>query len=190
VTLDDYVATLALAVASAPESPTLVAHSMGGVTVNQFAQANPSAINEIIYVSAITPRDGESGTAVQLEIGHDSALMTEGFLVIAEDFAVTEITKTGAAEAFYHACDDTDTDYALSRLCPEPSRPLMTSLELGSDFQRVRKRYIATKADRAVPRDFQIDVAGRMDATVEVIYADHSPFYSARGQLIALLDKR
>jgi len=27
---------------------------MGGVTVNQFAQANPSAINEIIYVSAIT----------------------------------------------------------------------------------------------------------------------------------------
>jgi pimeloyl-ACP methyl ester carboxylesterase len=82
---------------------------------------------------------------------------------------------------------DRPTQHALAHLCPELITPLVTLLTLGSEFRRIPKIYIGARDDRVVPLQFQIELADRMDATLEIIDGDHSPFYSAPDALVEAL---
>ena len=76
---------------------------MGGVTANQYAERHADDIERIIYVCAITPRNGDSGTSTMLEAGSGSALLKEGaFVPGANETAV--ITEAVAMEGFYGSC--------------------------------------------------------------------------------------
>ena len=179
--LDDWVDAVRAVVKAAPTPPVLVAHSMGGVTANQYAERHADDIERIIYVCAITPRNGDSGTSTMLEAGSGSALLKEGaFVPGANQMAV--ITEAVAMEGFYGSCSDADTQHALAHLCPEPISPLLTQLTLGSEFRRVPKTYIGARDDRAVPLQFQTELAGRMDSTLEIIDGDHSPVLLGSGR--------
>lgn len=188
VTLDDWVGALGAVVAAAPTPPIVVAHSMGGVTANQYAAVHANTIAAIVYVCAIAPCDGHSGTETILEAGSTSALLQDDTAVPGPNQTAV-LTEAGAAEALYGLCSQSDTQRALARLCPEPINPLLAPVTLSSSFRRVPKAYIATRDDRAVPLPFQISLAGRMDATLDVIDGDHSPFYSAPEALLEALLK-
>jgi pimeloyl-ACP methyl ester carboxylesterase len=166
----------------------IVAHSMGGVTANQYAALHANTIAGIIYVCAIAPCDGHSGTETMLEAGATSALLRADTAVPGSNQAAV-LTEAGAAEALYGLCSQLDTQRTLARLCPEPIDPLLAPVKLSSKFFRIPEAYIATRDDRAAPLPFQIKTAGRMDATLDVIDGDHSPFYSAPGSLFGALLK-
>jgi pimeloyl-ACP methyl ester carboxylesterase len=186
VTLDDWVAALGAVVDTAPEPPTLVAHSIGATTTNQYAEGHAGKVAGIIYICAVTPRDGDTGASTMLEAGPTSALLREGgFSLGPEKTAV--ITEACAIEAFYDLCSEADTRYALAHLSPEPMGPLITPLTLGKAFRSLPKAYIAARDDKAMPLDFQIELAGRMGAELALIDGDHSPFYSARSALVDAL---
>jgi pimeloyl-ACP methyl ester carboxylesterase len=190
ITLDDWVAALAAVVDTAPEGPVLVAHSMGATTVNQYAELYAGKVTEIVYICAVTPRDGDSGTSTMLEAGPASALLREGAFQLGPNQTAV-IDQTRAVEAFYESCSEPDTQYALARLSPEPMTPLITPLALGAAFRGIPKTYIAARDDKAMPLAFQTELASRMEAELILIDGDHSPFYSARDALVdALLKPR
>jgi pimeloyl-ACP methyl ester carboxylesterase len=66
-TLSDYVKAIGAAVGRAPEPPVLVGHSMGGASTSQFAERHSGDIKEIVYLSAVVPRHGESAVSTLLQ---------------------------------------------------------------------------------------------------------------------------
>jgi pimeloyl-ACP methyl ester carboxylesterase len=188
-TLDDWVAALEAVVKTAPTPPVVVAHSLGGVTANQHAERYANDIARVVYVCALAPLNGESGTSTMLEAGSDSAFLQDGAFVPGTHQTVV-MTEATAREGCYGLCSDSDTEQAVAHLCPEPITPMVTPVTLGTEFYRVPKTYIATRDDKAVPLPFQVQLANRMDATLEVINGDHSPFLSAPKSLLAALLKQ
>ncbi|WP_432534410.1 alpha/beta fold hydrolase [Kineococcus arenarius] len=191
VTLDDWVRRVGQevdwALAAGLERPTLVGHSMGGLSVSQLAERRPADISSVIYVCAVVPVDGENGLSTLAEGGLDSALLAEGALVPSEDGSCVTATPDAAHKAFYSLCEDGVAAAATSRLCAEPVAPLSTPLSLGANFASVRKSWIAATEDRTVPFALQERLAARCGAPLTSIEADHSPFFSATDELVDLL---
>jgi pimeloyl-ACP methyl ester carboxylesterase len=185
-TLDDYVSAIRAAVYRAPQPPVLVGHSMGGASTSQFAELHPRELQEVVYVSAVVPRNGESATSTLLQAGPDSALLADGAFVVAEDQTVT-IPPEHARAGFYGRCQEADVRAALRRICPEPILPLTAPLQLGPSFTAVKKSYVGATHDNAVPPALQHVLAERAGATFQRIDSDHSPFYSARNELVHIL---
>ena len=94
-------------------------------------------------------------------------------------------------EAFYADCSDRDVEVSLNNLTEvNPMAPFTWTSEITSSrFGRVRRTYIETLQDRALPlqmqRRFQIEVPG---ATVATMNAAHSPFFSQPEPLADLID--
>ena len=185
-TLSDYVNAIGAAVDSAPEPPVLVGHSMGGASTSQFVEHHSGSVKEVVYLNTVVPRNGESAVSTLLEAGPESALLAEGAFVVTEDQTVT-IPPEHARAGFYGHCEEGDVQAALRRICREPIGPLTEALQLGPSFAAVKKTYIGATYDRGVPPTLQRVLAERAGATFQMIDSDHSPFYSARTDLIRIL---
>lgn len=92
-----------------------------------------------------------------------------------------------ARAGFYGRCEEADVQAALRRICREPIGPLAQALQLGTSFAAVKKTYVGATHDRAVPPALQPVLAERAGAAFQMIASDHSPFYSARADLIRIL---
>ncbi len=90
----------------------------------------------------------------------------------------------------YGRCGESDVQAALRRICPEPIGPLTEGLRLGPSFTAVKKTYVGATYDNAVPPSLQRVLAERAGASFRTIDSDHSPFYSARDELIDILLER
>ena len=161
------------AVDSAPEPPVLVGHSMGGASTSQFVEHHSGSVKEVVYLSAVVPRNGESAVSTLLEAGPGSDFSTGAF-VVAEDQTVT-IPPEHARAGFYGRCEEGDVQAALRRICREPIGPLTEALQLGPSFA-VKKTYIGATSDRGVPPALQRVLAERAWRPFQMIDSDHSPF--------------
>lgn len=193
VTLDDWVARLGAEVdevlADGGPPPTVVAHSMGGLTASQFAERRPNDLYSLVFVCAVAPVDGQSGLEALAEAGQDSVLLQEGSSIPAADGRTVIVDPDAARRAFYNLCPPDVAAAAVARICPEHVRPLATPLELGSGFASVAKRWIGASEDRTVPLALQKKMAEQMGAPMSTLQADHSPFLSATGELVELLEQ-
>jgi pimeloyl-ACP methyl ester carboxylesterase len=187
VTFEDWLSCVSTAIDSAAQKPILVAHSMGGLTASQIAERHPDEIAGIVYVSAVVPLDGEAGLPTLQHAGRDCALLAEGAIVPSADGTTAIVAPEHARTAFYSESPEPDVRQALARLCAEALAPLMTRLQLGAGFRAVDKFYIGATKDKAVPPAFQRVMAERCGASYAPIAADHSPFYSAPKQFVAML---
>lgn len=191
ITLDDWVNHLEAEIDAATVEnntrPTLVAHSMGGITASQLLQRRPDAIESVIFVGAVAPEDGQSGLTALSLAGSASELLREGALLPSPDGRTLRPESGSAKRAFYNRSPREFVDSAIARLCPEYLLPLSTPLELGKAFRSVPKRWIATSDDRVVPLALQEKFASQAGAAVSLLDADHSPFFSAPKGLAALL---
>ena len=185
--LDDCVTAIGEAVDGFATAPTLVAHSMGGVSTTQYAEERPETIAGVVYVCAVVPAAGTSGLDTLAEAGPDSALLGDGVFSFFEDRAAARIDPDAATKAFYGHCPEDVIEEAVSRLVPEAVAPLATPLQLGAAFASVPKHYIGATHDRAVPLAQQTRMAKRAGATFDCLNADHSPFLSAADELAAKL---
>lgn len=188
-TLQDYIACASAAVDTFAEPPVVVAHSIGGVTATGLAEQRPEALRGIVYVSAVVPVNGVAGLPTLQEVGPESVLMREGALTFADDLMTIIVPPETAQSAFYNRCGDEVAKAAIARLTPQPVQPVMTPAVLGDNFASVSKVYIGARYDNAVPAHFQRTLAQRCGAKFIPIASDHSPFYSATDQLVALLSE-
>jgi len=187
VTLEDWVGAVSKAVDATTSPPLLVAHSMGGISASQLAERRPDDIAGIVYVCAVVPVDGAAGLPTLMQAGDECALLVEGAMMPSTDGTTISVDPRHARIAFYEQSPEPAVRAALSRLCAESVPPMMTPLRLGANFARVSKRYIGASRDKAVPPAFQRLMTERCGAAFIPIDADHSPFYSAPEDFVALL---
>jgi pimeloyl-ACP methyl ester carboxylesterase len=188
--LASYAATVIAAIDRCEEPVVLVAHSLGGLAATLAGEARVEALGRIVFVNSLVLRDGEGALQTILAPGSESFFAREGRLTISSDGGSISVSSPEAAvEGFYHRCDPVDAKDAASRLVPEPLPPVLEIVRVtGSRFGSVRKTYIGSRDDRAVPWQLQRDMSEQAGADFVELDADHSPFMSATSDLIAALD--
>jgi pimeloyl-ACP methyl ester carboxylesterase len=158
----------------------LVGHSMGGFVISAAAELRPDLFARMVYLSAFVPKMGRSSLAT---VPPTSALLRAS-LAFRPNGSVAMKTEPGK-QVFYNRCDKQLQEQAVGRLCPQPVRPLFSTITVTPDrLGTVPKRYIETTDDNAVPVESQRVMQGHQTfESVESIDSDHSPFLSAPERL-------
>jgi pimeloyl-ACP methyl ester carboxylesterase len=186
VTLDSYAQRIAAALGDGGEPAILVGHSMGGIAVTQAAELRPERIAKLVYVTAFLPKNGESLQYLAALPENPVDIVVPRCEIAPPDVIIPEPV---AREAFYHRCSDEDTKLAVSRLNPQPLPPLATPVSITAERAgRLERHYVACTDDKAIPIALQRRMIDESPcATVVEIDTDHSPFLSARTQLVDAL---
>lgn len=186
ITLDVYAQRIAAAVGDAGEPVVLVGHSMGGIAITQAAELVAGRLARLVYLTAFLPRDGES-------LQHLAGLPENADDIVLPNCVIEPpdaiIPADAARAAFYHRCAPEDADAAIARLNPQPLPPLAAPVSVTEGGARsVERHYIACTDDRAIPIGLQRRMISESPcASVAEIDADHSPFLSAKDELVRAL---
>jgi pimeloyl-ACP methyl ester carboxylesterase len=167
---------------AAPEPVVLVGHSRGGIVISEVAEARPDGVACLVYLAAFLLGDGES---VSRTMRADGTSLILPNLIVFEDEVSSLVRGEALAETFYGDCTADEAAHAAARLRPEPVLPNRTPVRVSAErFGRVRRAYIATAADRAVPPALQRRMYSALPCE-RVIAMDtaHSPFISAPATL-------
>jgi len=186
VTLDAYVCAVSELISTISKPLVLVGHSMGGMIITQVAELVPEKIDTLIYLTAFSPRDGE--TLLQYALEDTDSLVTqhkqinekEGFFTVAQD---------KLKDCFYGMCTNEDAENAIRRLRPQALAPLVTPLKLSDEnYGSVRRCYIECSQDKAISPGMQNRFRDNAPVSKSsVLESDHSPFYSCPEQLVDIL---
>ncbi|MFN3823082.1 MAG: alpha/beta fold hydrolase [Pseudorhodobacter sp.] len=180
VTLDLY----AEAILDQCDGPTFVAgHSMAGYPISAAAERAPEKIARLTYVCAYLPRSGLS-LADMRRAGPRQPLREA--IEVSADGVTFSFLPDMLHDKLYHDCPEGTVDFAKPRLTPQPIRPQATPIALTDRFAAVPKRYIRCTEDRAIPPEYQADMAKGAAERFELPCA-HSPFFAMPERLAALL---
>lgn len=186
VTLDAYAARVVAALEAGPEPAILVGHSMGGVVVTQAASDAPGRVTQVVYVAAFLPQDGESLLDLtQLPEGAGDGVQAN--IVVDGAPPIATMPRAAARDVCFGELEDGPLlEWALDRVYPQPVIPFATPVRLVG--HAVRRRYVLSLRDRAIPTPLQRRFVTERDVDgVVEIDTDHSPFVSRPDELAAAL---
>jgi len=184
IRMQDYVDAVARTIDTLDERPILAGHSMGGM-IAAVAEARSELLTAVVFVAANIPANGKSMLSVveQYDPGFPASF------VWAADQKTASITPDGAREFLYHLCPPSTVDEVLPLFTWEPVAPFEAPITTTPGrFGRVRRYYVETLQDRAVPLRLQRSIQAEVGFEgVFTLDADHSPFFSTPSELIACL---
>ena len=163
----------------AGKAALLVGHSYGGVVISEGGHE----ADHLVYVAGTAPDPGES--AMDLMSVMVATQQSPGF-VVSDDGMQGRIDPDGASATFYNRCHRDQVAAAIPRLRPMMLRCLEQSVGRPA-WMDVPASYVVCTDDRAMALAYQRERAELLRDSV-VLEADHSPFYSATGQLVEWLD--
>ncbi len=177
VTLDDQ----ADAIVAALDRPSLiVGHSAGGYAITAAAERDASRITGLVYLCAYLPVSGRSLADMRRAFPSQPLLPA---IRRSDDRHSFYFDAALARNLLYHDCPQDVATGAIARLCAEPVAPQETAiiLQASPDLPRY---YIRCTADRAIPPEYQAQMAAGLPANaVSDLAAGHSPFLAAPQQL-------
>jgi pimeloyl-ACP methyl ester carboxylesterase len=180
-TLDDYARAI---LAAAQPGTVLLGHSAGGYAITAAAEAAPDRFAGLVYLCAYLPAQGQS-LADMRRAGPSQPLLPA--IRRAPDGDSFTIDPALAPAVFYHDCPPEVADRATARLCPQPVTPQETPL-WPKVAPRLPRHYIVCQQDRAIPPDYQAQMANRLPPdAVTRLEASHSPFLSMPEELATRL---
>ncbi|HEV8264813.1 MAG TPA: alpha/beta fold hydrolase [Gemmatimonadales bacterium] len=150
----------------------LVGHSYGGMVITGAADRVPERIRRLVYLDAFVPDSGESA------------------LSLADSIGATFI-RSNVRDGFIIPTWVTD-DHTIPRDVPQALRTFTDTLRLvNPGGRRIPAAYILTFEPTVTPDPFQrfADRAAARGWPVYRLQADHVPERSARGALVALLER-
>jgi len=183
VTLDMYADAICAAMT---DKTVLVGHSMAGFPITLAADRAPDMIDKLIYICAHVPQPGKS--IADMRMLADSQPLAEAMVPSADGTSIT-INPALAHAKFYHDVPTDISDWAISRLCPQPVRP-QTTPYAPSTAQSHNRHYIRCTDDRAIPPAYQAALTADWPAAdVTEMATSHSPFLSDPATLAAHLTR-
>jgi len=186
VTLESWARFVADAIARESDAVMLVGHSRGGIVISRTAELVPERVKRLVYVSAyLLP----AGSTLAGSARADAESLVPPNMIPAASGITCTLRPEVIRPALFGQCTDADVDYAMTRLTPEPLKPLVTPLKVTADrFGAVPRTYIECLQDRTVTlpaqRRMQADLP--CDPVLQ-LDSDHSPFLSHPQELARLL---
>jgi pimeloyl-ACP methyl ester carboxylesterase len=210
ITLDDYrnaVLTAIRGLVAAGSGPViLVGHSNGGVTIGAVAEAAPSLIRRLVYLTAFVPI--KLPNALQYLLAEPNFAASQlPQLLVANPMAVTALRinfdsadpsyVAAMKSCFYHDVPDDRFAAIANLLTPdEPAgAPILAPVTLTrSNWGIVPRAFIRCTGDRAIPISGQDQMIAEADAFTpgnafvqKTLNTSHSPFASAPAELVSTL---
>lgn len=150
----------------------LVGHSYGGMVVTGVADSIPERIQQLIYLDAFLPEDGESALAI---IGNRNEALfksSDGFIIPLWE----------------------SEDQQPPKDVPHPYKTLVDSITLNNPLRtKIATTYILTVAKGQDPKDddfaSQAERARKRGLRVVQLESDHNPQWSAPKALVAMLQE-
>jgi len=186
ITLEAYTNRICQVLDAQSEPVILVGHSMGGIVISQAAEYRPEKVKKLVYLSAFLLRNGEF--LLQLAQTDPESLVLPN-LIMAEDQSQATIKEESLKEVFYGSCSEEDVAFAKAHLVPQAAPPFATPVNItDQNFGRIPRIYISCRRDRAIGPALQDKMIAALPCEkVITLDTDHSPFFSAPGELAAHL---
>jgi pimeloyl-ACP methyl ester carboxylesterase len=181
----------------------LVGHSAGGMIISAVAQQVPDLLAAVVYVAGFMAPNGVSLMEMVQHEAMSSALSRGLFVGDPAAIGATRINTGPADEAyrsllrasFYADVTERDFHWVASQLhCDEPNNGALAPSEITPErFGSVRRHYIRTTQDRAVPLTGQDHMIAAVDGTIggttitHTLESSHSPFLSQPAALSQIL---
>jgi pimeloyl-ACP methyl ester carboxylesterase len=176
-TLDSY-AQRVISVLPVTDDPViLVGHSMGGIVISTVAEAQPRAIDKLVYLSAFLLTDAQTLFAVA---SVDPDAIAPKIIIPDPANGVLNLQRDRVAEAFLGHTSDSNIELATALYRPDPIAPFVTPVRVTPEnFGSVRRFYISCLDDKAVSvaSQRQMIAASPVEAVFK-INTDHSAFLS------------
>jgi pimeloyl-ACP methyl ester carboxylesterase len=186
VTLEGWAGFVAGIVTSEAEPVILAGHSRGGIVISRTAELVPESVRRLVYISGyLLP----AGGTVAAFARKDTDSLVPPNMIPAASGVTCRLRDSVIREALFGECTAADCDYAVSRMTPEPLKPLVTPLRVtGPRFGSVPRAYIECSLDRTITLAAQRDMQAALPCNpVFTLQSDHSPFLSQPGRLAQLL---
>ena len=191
VTLERYVEHVLACLARLSGRACLVAHSGGGVTATQVAEAAPDKVAGVIYVAGMMLPSGMSFAELMapLKAADPEAAGIVPHLRWNDDRSASSVPPEAARRIFFQNAPAEAAVAAAARLSPQPERARAASPRWTAErFGRVPRLYIEALEDRSVvpaaQRRMQALVPG---ARVVSLRSDHAPQLSAPAELLVAM---
>ena len=129
VKMEDYVDEVAKYLS--PSRPSvLVGHSMGGAVISHVAAQFPDRVSDLVYFTAMVPKDGETIGKIVMRTGTDMSDIKEEF----------------------EAAGIEDGDPALGN---QPMPPFFKRFETNTKFEALKKHYVRCSKDKIIKPPLQ-----------------------------------
>ncbi len=148
----------------------LVGHSYGGAVVTEVAPRIPN-LEQIVYVAALVPNEGESAT----EAARTVRVPTKLDEAIEVDGAYLRLNHHLASAALYNDCPPVIASWAVDKLSTQTTASFRAKRT--SEETAVATLYIRCTLDRAIDPLLQELMSERCDIVFDLA-SDHSPFLS------------
>jgi len=157
---------------------------MGGLVISQFAEHDPSAVHDLVYVAGFLPVDGQ--TAIQL---FDPASMVIASAVVNLADYTIGVPSEVLGPGFCADCKPRELELLQRRYRDEPLLPLLTPVHLtAGNWGTVPKKYLFTLDDMTITYPFQQAMASAVPlARTATMSSSHQPQLSRAGQLTDVL---
>lgn len=154
----------------------LAGHSRGGINVSAAAEADPSAMDALVYICALMVPDGMSGHSVRAILPRDEAM--ERLIAERSGDATTLFDLETGVQLFAQRSPRDLAEAAMRRLVAEPMGPLATTLTLTPErWGSLPRTYVECLHDRTITVAQQRRIVELSPGTrVVTLDSDHSPF--------------
>ncbi len=176
VSLDAYAERTVAALRELPHAQ-LVGHSMGGMVISAAAARAPELIDQLVYLCAFAPIDGDSLNS-SARMNRVSAIPAA--IEVNAAGTATTVKANALQGAFYHDCPPASIELARRKLVPQSLRPFSDTLSLGARHDAIPKAYIECIEDQAIHIATQRAMYRRAGISrIATLNTSHSPFFSA-----------
>ena len=173
-----------------PEPALLVGHSMGGVVITQAASDRPDRVEQLAFVCAFMPANGQSLLDLT-RLPEGEADMIQANSTIEGDPPVVTLPPEATVQAVFNLCDEESIAWAMQRRRPQPLAPFTKPVAVDEAvLAAIPRSYVLTTHDQSIPPRLQRRmIAEHPCRKIFELDADHSPYLSATGDLVdALLE--
>jgi pimeloyl-ACP methyl ester carboxylesterase len=165
----------------------LAGHSRGGLVVSAAAEADPAAMDCLVYITALMVPSGKSGNDMRdVIMGEDyDEGAAASFGEVVANGAGWSINRDIAGAVLAQNSPPELVARQVERLVVEPTSPLATVMETTPERWGGKPRwFIECDQDNTLPLEGQRRLQALFPGTRTItLQADHSPFYSAPEEL-------
>ena len=187
VSMADYVKTVERAIESVDGKVILVGHSMAGMVISQVAENMPGKIDQLVYVSAYLPKNGDDMLALA---NQDNASKVGRNFIVNETNTSATLKREAIVPAVCADCPEFMKEALVKYHKPEPTSPMMEQVVLTEKrFAAVPKYYIHTTEDFAVSYELQKKMVENNGTIVKTFTMEtsHLPFVVQPQQFLEIL---